>query len=122
MENIPLYTILSGSSVILSVLGLYFVAKICVRWKKMDKDVLKARVFLNKKFLTKNWTYVFLSGASMTVHQSIEFLSSLYHVADIRLESISEIFEFITLVFIVVLAYEWYRIIYLEDKPFLFSA
>jgi hypothetical protein len=122
MEDISLSAILSGSSVLLSFLGFYFVARIWVRWKITDKEVLKARIFLNKKFLARTWMYIFLAGASMTVHQSIEFLISLNNITDAHLTDMSEIFEFMTFVFIVVLAYEWHRITYLKDRSFLFIA
>ncbi len=120
METIPLTSILTGSSIILSFLGLFFVARIWVKWNKIDKDVLKARVFLDKKFLAKNWLYVFLAGAALTVHQMIDFMKSSGYITGLR--GLSELFEFMTLLFFVVLAYEWYKIIYLKNSSFLFTA
>ncbi len=122
METIPLTAILSGSSVIISFVGLYFVARIWVKWNKMDKDVLKARVFLDKKFLAKNWIYVFLAGAALTVHQLIDFMTSSGYISGIWFRQLSELFEFITLLFFVVLTYEWYKIIYLRNNSFIITA
>ena len=122
MENIPLSAIFSGSSVIVSFIGLYFVASIWAKWKYIDKDVLKARVFLDKKFLAKNWIYVFLAGAALTVHQMIDFLMSLNYITGGWLREFSELFEFMTLLFFVILAYEWYKIIYLKNKTFTITA
>ncbi len=56
------HSILSSGSVLLSLVGLYFVIRIWMKWKNLDKDLLKARVFLNINFLEKNWLLVFLSG------------------------------------------------------------
>lgn len=107
------HSILSGSSIIFALIGLYFVVRIWMKWQNLNKDLLKARVFLNTKFLEKNWMYVFFSGAFLTTHQSIEFLrySSYISINYIIIELLSEIFEFIALVFLIILAYEWFKLI-----------
>ncbi len=110
-------TILTGASVIFAVTGLYFVVRIWLKWKNTDMDVLKARVFLNKKFLEKNWIYVFLSGASLATHQSIDFLLSINYITGTGwIDRLSEFLELTALVFLVILAYEWFRIIYLKHN------
>ena len=73
-------TILSGISIIFAFIGLYFVLRIWYRWQYIDMDVLKARGFLDKKFLTKNWIYTFLAGASLTAHYVIQFMQSLDYI------------------------------------------
>ncbi len=105
------HSILSSSSVILALIGLYFVIRILMKWKKIDKDTLKARVFLNKNFLEKNWLYVFFSGAFLTIHLSLEFLTSSNYFISEWLEMLSKILEFMALVFLVILAYEWFKFI-----------
>ncbi len=55
MANFSLNTILAGGSVILALIGFYFVVRIWIKWRNIDMDILKARVFLNKKFLETNW-------------------------------------------------------------------
>ncbi|VVB92301.1 Uncharacterised protein [uncultured archaeon] len=110
------HSILSSGSVILALIGLYFVIRIWMKWKNLDRDLLKARVFLNINFLEKNWLLVFLSGASLTIHQSLEFLnSSNYFISD-WLETLSEILEFMALVFLIILAYEWFKFIMPNKK------
>lgn len=78
----------------------------------IDMDVLKARVFLNKKFLEKNWIYVFSSGASLTAHQFLDFMIQMNYIASDMVKQLSELLEFLALVFLVILAYEWFTIIY----------
>ncbi|KCZ72413.1 hypothetical protein ANME2D_00840 [Candidatus Methanoperedens nitroreducens] len=106
-------TIITGASVIFSLTGLYFVVRIWQKWKNTDIDVLKARVFLNKKFLEKNWKYVFLSGASLAAHQSIDFLLSINYITSTGwIDKLSGFLELMALVFLVILAYGWFRVIY----------
>ncbi len=119
MANFSLNTILTGGSVILALIGFYFVVQIWIKWRNIDMDVLKARVFLNKKFLEKNWWYVFLTGASLTAHQFIGFLMQLNFITGDLIYSLSEILEFMALVFLMVLAYEWLVLISAKKNQFL---
>ncbi len=105
------HSILSSGSVIVALIGLYFVIRILMKWKNMDKDLLKARVFLDKNFLEKNWLLVFLSGASLTIHQSLEFITLSNYFTSEWLETLSEAFEFMVLIFLVILAYMWSKFI-----------
>ncbi|MFZ2410651.1 MAG: hypothetical protein WAW23_03685 [Candidatus Methanoperedens sp.] len=111
MESFSLYTILAGGSVVFALIGLIFVIKIWIRWKVMDADVIKARVFLNKKFIERNWLYVFLAGASLTSHQLIKFLTSENYITSVWLTDFSYIVEFLVLILLVMLAYEWYMVL-----------
>lgn len=115
MENPTLlYTILAGGSVVLALIGLYFVIRIWIKWEYLDMDVIQARVFLNKKFIERNWLYVFLAGASITVHQLIKFLTSSNYVSSPWLNQISYIIEFLVLVLLVMLAYEWFMVLHIK--------
>ena len=105
--------VLSVISVIIGLIGLYFVIRIWLKWQHIDIDVLKARVFLNKKFLVKNWQYTFLSGASQATHHFLDLLISLDYLASTALVmQVLGILEVMVLGFLVILAYEWYDMIY----------
>ncbi len=117
MSNISLLTLHSGGSALIGVIGLYFVIKIWKKWQHIDIDLIKARVFLNKNFLVKNWQYTFLTGASQAAHQFLDFIVSLGYLTNSSfLGQISSILEFMVLVFLVVLAYEWYKMIYSKNE------
>jgi len=118
MANFSLNIILTGGSVILALIGFYFVVRIWMKWRNIDMDILKARVFLNKEFLEKNGRYVFLSGASLTVHQFMGFLIQLNFITGDLINSLSEIFEFMALVFFLILAYEWFVLISAKKNQF----
>lgn len=113
MSNISLITLHSGGSALIGVIGLYLVIRIWKKWQHIDIELIKARVFLNKNFLVKNWQYTFLTGASQAAHQFLDFIVSLGYLTNSSLVGqISRIFEFMVLVFLVILAYEWYKMIY----------
>jgi hypothetical protein len=118
MANFSLNTTLAGGSVILALIGLYFVVRIWIKWRNIDMDILKARVFLNKKFLEKNGRYVFLSGASLTAHQFMGFLIQLNFITGDLTSSLSEILNFMSLAFLLILAYEWLVLISTKRNQF----
>jgi hypothetical protein len=118
MDYFFLNMILMSSSVILALIGFYFVVRIWIKWRNIDMDILKARVFLNKKFLETNWRYVFLSGASLTAHQFMGFLIQLNFITGDLISSLSEILEFMSLVFLLILAYEWLVLISAKKNQF----
>lgn len=111
MSQIVVNSMFSISSIILALIGLFLVVRIWMKWKNIDKDVLKARVFLDKKFLEKNWIYVFLTGASITIHKSLELLMASGYILNDWIELLSGFFEFSALVFLIILAYEWFKLI-----------
>lgn len=112
MQNLSLISWNAGSSIVIGLIGLYLVIKIWTKWQKMDIDVIKARVFLDRKFLIKNWQYTFLSGASQAIHKFVDLSVSLNYIDDtLLIKTISSFFEFMVLGFLVILAYEWYVMI-----------
>ncbi|WP_143311743.1 hypothetical protein, partial [Candidatus Methanoperedens nitratireducens] len=62
-------------SVIVAFAGLYFVLKIWLVWKRVDMNVLKARVFLDNRFLMRNWLYIFIAGAFTALIRVLQLLS-----------------------------------------------
>jgi len=109
MEYLSFISLKAGGSVVLGLLGLYLVIKIWIKWQKMDIDIIKARVFLNRKFLIKNWQYTFLSGASLVTHQFLD-LSILMNYLDntLLIDKLSSFSDLMALGFLVLLAFEWY--------------
>ena len=75
---------------ILALIAIYFFINISKKWKTMDMDTIKSRVFLNKEFLQRNWSYIFLSSASMIIHQFLEHLMDLNYLPDNGLGTIQK--------------------------------
>lgn len=116
MENLSLIILKAGGSVVLGLTGLYLVIRIWTKWQKMDIDIIKARVFLNRKFLIKNWQYIFLSGASLVTHQFLDLSVSMNYLYNtLLIETLSSFSVLMALGFLVLLAFEWY-IVLLQKK------
>ncbi|MBU4220382.1 MAG: hypothetical protein KKA10_01965 [Euryarchaeota archaeon] len=110
MEN-TINIILVASSVIFGFMGFLFVLKIWLVWKQVDMNLLKARVFLDPKFLIRNWVYIFMAGAFIVTRRILELFKLLKIPV---LEDMTIIFDLMGLVVVallVLLAYHWYKLV-----------
>jgi hypothetical protein len=119
MTNIvSISLILVGCSIIVAFIGLFFVFKIWLVWKRLDKNLLKTMVFLDENFLVRNWVYLLATGAFIALRRVIQFLELLGLPIQSPAETI--IFDLMGLAVItllVQLGYYWYRLIYSSLPP-----
>ncbi len=105
--------ILVSTSVITALAGLFFVFRIWTVWKRVDREILKARVFLNRDFLEKNWTYVFLAGAFIAMRRVMQLLELLgFSMNSEWVTYLYDLMGIIVIVLLVMLAYHWYKLVY----------
>lgn len=105
--------ILVSCSVIVAFAGLYFVLKIWLVWKQVDMNVLRARVFLDDRFLVRNWIYIFIAGAFIALIMVLQLLS----LSGVWIEGpgeaiISDLMGLAVVVLLVLLASHWYKLVY----------
>ncbi len=105
--------ILVTCSVIAAFAGLYFVLKIWMVWKQVDMNVLKARVFLDDRFLVRNWMYIFIAGAFIALIRVLQLLS----LSGVWIEGpgeaiILDIMGLAVIILLVLLASQWYKLVY----------
>lgn len=99
-------------AILFALLGVYFVIRISLKWNTINIEVLKARVFLNKMFLKKNLIYVTLATISLVPYQLVELFEHATFISENHIiYEISEILELVSLIFLVALLYEWYKIL-----------
>ncbi len=105
--------ILVTCSVIVAFAGLYFVLKIWLVWKRVDMNVLKARVFLDDRFLARNWMYIFIAGAFIALIRVLQLLSlSGVWIEGPGEEIISDLMGLAVIILLVMLASHWYKLVY----------
>lgn len=105
--------IIVSSSVIIALIGLFFVMKIWMVWKQVNKNILKARVFLNSNFLMKNWIFVFLAGAFIAMRRVMQLLELLeFQITGTPVAIIFDLMGLAVIILLVLLAYHWYRLVY----------
>ena len=105
------YEIFGWTSLFVALIGLVFVIKIFLMWNHIDKPMLKAKVFLNEKFLYNNWIYLFWIGTFTVLHQgTVIVYTSITSLLNTELKAISDIFEFTSIILIVIFCYRWYKL------------
>lgn len=110
-----------GITLLIALIGLYLSILSWSSWRHMDDDVLRARAFLTRKFLTRNFILVFVSGAFMGLHTVLEFFEVFGHPSALmRFVQEIRINYFLTLTFsmflLVLLAYYWSKLISIRER------
>lgn len=80
--------------------------------QKVDRDLLKAKLFLNDKVMQHTWLYISIAGASYSLNTLIRFLVSFTNMADV-LNSyyLVDITQLIFLIAFLLTVYNWYTFI-----------
>lgn len=53
---------------------IFLIGQILFMMHKVDKDLLKARLFLNEAVLQRTWLYISISGAAFALNTVIKFI------------------------------------------------
>jgi len=97
---------------------IFLIGQILFMMRKVDKDLLKARVFLNEVVLQRTWTYISIAGASFALNTLIKFVILLTAVGSfIKSFYAAEITQIIFLISFMLAVYNWYVFIGSFVKP-----
>ncbi len=87
----------------------FFIGQILLLMGKVDKDVLKARLFLNEAVMQKTWVYISIAGASFALNALIKFAIRLSDTGEIpQMNFLVESSQFIFLLSFILAVYNWY--------------
>ncbi len=104
--------ILVTCSLIAGFIGFFFVLKIWLVWKHVDMNVLKARVFLDPKFIINNWIFVFITGAFIVMRRVIQLFDLLDNpIMNYEITIIFDLIGLAVVFLLVILAYHWYELV-----------
>jgi len=98
---------------ILASIATYFSIKNLMRWKEIEIDLTRARVFLDESFLNSNFKLTFLLVGLLFLH----FIIMEYHeVTGIILQGFNLVLYYVTFVAsmlaLVLLVNIWYKVLY----------
>lgn len=88
---------------------IFLIGQILFMMRKVDKDLLKARLFLNESIMQRTWVYISVAGAAFALNTLIKFIVRFSESG----EALSPFYlvEFTQLIFLIafILAvYNWY--------------
>lgn len=91
---------------------IFLIGQILFMMRKVDKDLLKARLFLNDVVLQRTWMYISIAGASFALNTLIKFtvwFTTTGHF--LKTFYIIEITQIIFLISFILAVYNWYMFI-----------
>lgn len=114
-------------TVLIAIIGLFFSIKTWSSWRRKDDEVLRARAFLTREFLNKNFMLIFITGAFVGLHTLLELIEIFgYPSALMQFAQQIRILYFLTLTIsmflLVLLAYYWYNLLSSPKKVSLMPA
>lgn len=88
---------------------IFLIGQILYMMHKVDKDLLKAKLFLNENVMQRTWTYISIAGASFALNTLIKFAERFtVWGAGLSVYRMFEITQFIFLVSFILAVYNWY--------------
>ncbi|MCK4928199.1 MAG: hypothetical protein KAR76_00540 [Methanosarcinales archaeon] len=95
---------------------MFLIFQILLISRKLDTDMIRARLFLNMDILAETWKYISIAAASFAVNAIAGFLR---FNANIKFYYVWEISEIIFLGAFIAMIYQWYQFVgglMLRDK------
>lgn len=87
---------------------LFLIFQILLISRKVDMDILRARLFLNMEIMNDTWTYISIAGAAFAVNAVTGFLK---FNLDFQTYYLWELTEAVFLAAFVAMIYQWYRFV-----------
>ncbi len=99
-------------AILIALIGFWMVVKNWMVWKRTSMNILKAKVFLDKTFLERTWFYVVCAGALITFRRIYRYLELTADLnVNSNMEVLFDIMGLLVIFLLVLVAYEWYKLI-----------
>ncbi len=88
---------------------IFLIGQILFMMRKVDKDLLKARLFLNESVMQRTWMYISIAGASFALNTLIKFVVRFTYASD-KLSDyyLVELTQVIFLISFILAVHNWY--------------
>ncbi len=91
---------------------IFLIGQILFMMRKVDKDLLKARLFLNQSVMQRTWTYISVAGAAFALNTLIKFIVRFTTTGEaLNPFYLVEFTQLIFLVAFILAVYNWYLFI-----------
>ncbi len=88
---------------------IFLIGQILFMMRKVDKDLLKARLFLNESVMQRTWTYISVAGAAFALNTLIKFIVRFTTTGEaLSPFYIVELTQLIFLIAFILAVYNWY--------------
>ncbi len=88
---------------------IFLIGQILFMMRRVDKDLLKAKLFLNEAVMQRTWMYISIAGASFALNTLIKFVVRFTIPGKVVEDFFFvELTQFIFLVSFILTVYNWY--------------
>ncbi len=88
---------------------IFLIGQILFMMRKVDTDLLKARLFLNEAIMQKTWIYISTAGAAFALNAFVKFIIRFTTVGEVLHGFyLAELSQLIFLVAFILAVYNWY--------------
>jgi hypothetical protein len=85
---------------------LFLIIQILLMSRKVQSEVIRARLFLNTDLLNDTWKYISIAGASFAINALVGFVKFNMNIQTYYLWEITEVIFFAAFV---IMIYQWYQ-------------
>lgn len=88
---------------------IFLIGQILFMMRRVDKDLLKARLFLNEQIMQRTWIYISVAGAAFAMNTLVKFVLR-FTTSGKALETfyLVEFTQLIFLISFILAVYNWY--------------
>ncbi|TFH38693.1 MAG: hypothetical protein E4G94_11975 [ANME-2 cluster archaeon] len=87
---------------------IFMIGQILIMLRNVDKEMLKARIFLREDILEKTWMFIAIAGASFALNAMTNFIETQLFINTYFLNEATQIIFIIAFILAV---YQWYSFI-----------
>lgn len=87
---------------------IFLTGQILYMMHTVDKDMLKAKLFLNEAVMERTWMYISIAGAGFALNTFVKFISQTALGAILDTYHIYETTQLVFLVSFIMAVYNWY--------------
>lgn len=87
---------------------MFLIGQILFMMHKVDKDLLKAKLFLNERVMQKTWMYISIAGASFALNALVKFATQTAWGEVLSTYRLYELTQLVFLVAFIIAVYNWY--------------
>ena len=91
---------------------IFMIGQILFMMRKVDKELFRARLFLNDSILQKTWMYISIAGASFALNNVFKFIINFISEGEIlKMYYVADLAQLVFLISFILAVHNWYEFI-----------
>lgn len=88
---------------------IFLIGQILLMMRRVDKSLLKAKLFLNEEVMQRTWMYISITGAAFALNALIKFIDRFTALGEgLKIFYMVELTQLLFLISFILAVYNWY--------------